>query len=277
LLVPLTERHVVLDELDRLLALDGEDLMVLLLRAAEHFDAKEYALASEDFERLEKLARLLTEYCTPVTPGAKVHVKASGGALPFVAAVSRAAIDRGGLVRSQVILTGAGAPAPAQLRRPATSRPDLQMRVEEADIMIAAFGGATPAASPRSRPSASTAGRANGAFETYRRRPPRYARGRDPVPSPPTRRRRMASRMRVSSITPADRPDPVAAWRSGRRQAAGARLRGEAVRVSGQPTSRSARPAPGSATAGTKHARRRIFTCPVETGVDSVVASGLQR
>jgi tetratricopeptide (TPR) repeat protein len=56
LLVPLTERHVVLDELDRLLALDGEDLMVLLLRAAEHFDAKEYALASEDFERLEKLA-----------------------------------------------------------------------------------------------------------------------------------------------------------------------------------------------------------------------------
>lgn len=238
-------------------------------------------------ERLEKLARLITEYCAPVKPGAKVHVKASAGSLPFVAAVARAAIDRGGLVRTQVILDEVQEHllrhgSEAQLDDP---DPIYRLRMDEADVMIAAFGG-TNTRAQTSIPAERQQRRARAnreAFDTYLRRAAegslRWCASQFPSAADAQEAEMSLTEYEefVYRACKVDRPDPVALWREvERRQDAWcARLKqARRLRATGPGTDLSVDVAGRGWVNDCGHENMpdgEIFTCPVETGVDGHV------
>lgn len=238
-------------------------------------------------ERLEKLATLITDYCTPVTPGAKVHVKAAAGALPFIEACARKAIDRGGLVRTQVILPAVQEHllrmgSDAQLADP---DPIYRLRVEEADVMIAAFGGENTrgmTSIPAARQSARA--RANReSFDIYRNRAAagtlRWCASQFPSAADAQEAEMSLAEYEdfVYRACKVDRPDPVALWREvERRQAAWcARLaQAKRLRVTGPGTELSVDIAGRGWVNDCGHENMpdgEVFTCPVETGVDGHV------
>ncbi len=238
-------------------------------------------------DRLERLARLLTEYSTPVTPGAKVHVKASGGALPFVSAVARAAIDRGGLVRTQIVLDEVQEHllrhgGPAQLDDP---DPVYRLRVEEADVMIAAFGGSnTRALTSIPAERQQRRARANReSFDIYRRR---AAEGSlkwvaTQFPSAADAQEAEMSLAEYEEFVyracKVHLPDPVAAWREVERRQAGWCERLNAARrfrVTGPGTDLTLDTTGRTWFNDCGHENMpdgEVFTCPVETGVDGHV------
>lgn len=92
--------------------------------------------------RLEKLARVLTEYSTSVKEGDIVAVSADDAAIPFIKAVSKAAIKRGGIVNYYVdmpeideVIVKNG--SEAQLTAPNKRFGDCA----KSDVWISAWGG----------------------------------------------------------------------------------------------------------------------------------------
>jgi len=92
--------------------------------------------------RLQRLARLLVEYSTEVKPGDKVFIQCEDVAIPFMIAMAKEAVKKGGKIETLVsvpevkeILYKYG--AQQQLDEPSST---FKLLVDQADVFISAWG-----------------------------------------------------------------------------------------------------------------------------------------
>lgn len=239
-------------------------------------------------ERLEKLARLIVDYCTPVKPADKVYVKADAIAIPFVSAVARAAIKRGGFVRTQLILDEVQEHllrygSDAQLDDP---DPLYRYRVEDADVMIAAFASAnTRSLSTIDAKRQQRRSRANAeAFDIYRRRAAdgslKWCATQFPTLADAQEAEMSLTEYEdfVYQACKVDQADPVAAWQAveKRQQAWCDRLKeAHQLHVTGPGTDLHVEISGRGWVNDCGHENMpdgEIFTCPVENGVNGNVS-----